>query len=401
MPTMRLTDRTIAGLTTPTRREFFDLALPGFGVRVTPDGRKSFVLLYRTNRKLRRLTIGTYPTITLSKARELAEAALRKATIGRDPAAERQQMREHTVGALAALYLEQHAKRKKRSWRDDARMIRQELKTWASRPVASLRRADVRELLERLVERGAPTLANRVLALVRKMLNFALDQEWVEANVAAKMPRPAVEHSRTRVLAPDELGTVWAWLERWPPDEADDRARTHWRLNRAALKLRLITAQRGGEVISMRWADLDLKGGWWTIPASVTKNALPHRVPLTSMARAILSELRSQAPETAEHVFAGIRGTTHRHRVLDGLKVTDLRPHDFRRTAASMMAAGGVSRLTISKILNHVETGVTAVYDRHSYDPEKRAALEWWAAKLQAILENNDGSKVLPFAKGT
>src|SRR5262249_55054931 len=80
--------------------------------------------------------------------------------------------------------------------------------------------------------------------------------------------------------------------------------------------------------------------------------------------------------------------------------VADFRGHDLRRTAASMMASGGVPRLTISKILNHVETGVTAVYDRHSYDAEKQAALPWWDRKLAAILEeNDDASKVLPFAR--
>ena len=77
----------------------------------------------------------------------------------------------------------------------------------------------------------------------------------------------------------------------------------------------------------------------------------------------------------------------------------DFKSHDLRRTAASMMASGGIPRLTISKILNHAESGVTDVYDRHGYDPEKRAALDWWALKLQAILENKDAGKVLAFAR--
>ncbi len=79
--------------------------------------------------------------------------------------------------------------------------------------------------------------------------------------------------------------------------------------------------------------------------------------------------------------------------------MTDFRGHDLRRTAASLMAGGGVPRLTISKILNHVETSITAVYDRHSYDAEKRAALDWWAVKLVAIIENRKGT-VLAFSRG-
>ena len=80
-------------------------------------------------------------------------------------------------------------------------MIRQELDVWGDRPVASIRRADVRELLEQIVDRGAPVLANRVLALVRKMLNFAIDQDWIDANPAAKMARPGAEKARSRVLS--------------------------------------------------------------------------------------------------------------------------------------------------------------------------------------------------------
>jgi integrase len=405
MPKITLNDRAIAGLKPPKdgQVEFFDRSFPGFAVRVGATGRKTFVLFHRVNGKLQRLTVrdpqtdaSTYPTLTLAKARELARTALQTSSVGRDPHAERQEARERTFGKLAELYVEQHAKRQKRSWRDDARMIRQELDVWDERPVAAIRRADVRDLLEGIVQRGAPVLANRVLALVRKMLNFALDREWVEANVAAKMARPAAEQSRTRVLTADEIKQVWAWLKQPAPKDADEN---HWALAQAALKLRLITAQRGGEVIDMRWADVDLAARWWTIPAERSKNKLPHRVPLTDTAVKILEPLRLAADDSA-HVFGGIRGTRHRRGLLDGLGIADVRPHDFRRTAASMMAGGGVPRLTIAKILNHVETSITAVYDRHSYDAEKRAALTWWDARLTAIISGKGGAKVVPFAKG-
>lgn len=413
MPTVTLNDKKLASLRVrdgAPQTDYFDRSFPGFGVRVGART-KTFILVHRINGKRQRLTVedpdtgaSTYPTLTLAKARELARAALRKSTVGRDPAAEQQQARARTFGALADLYVEQHAKRHKRSWRDDARMIRQELDGWRDRPVAGLRRADVRDLLEGIVERGAPVLSNRVLALVRKILNFALDREWIEANVAAKMARPASEQSRTRVLSADELRTVWAWLERDPPYQkitgdktvTEDIDGEHWRLTQAALKLRLVTAQRGGEVVSMRWADVDLAGGWWTISADDSKNKLPHRVPLGPTASKILKALRAKADNGAIYVFAGIRGARHRRAVLKGLPLDDVRPHDFRRTAATMMASGGVPRLVIAKILNHVETAVTAIYDRASYDGEKRLALVWWDAKLTAILKKKD-AKVLPF----
>jgi integrase len=402
MPTIALNDRTVAGLKPRGGRvDYFDRSLPGFGVRVGASGRKTFMLFHRVNGKLQRLTLrdpendaSTYPTLTLAKARELARGALQASTVGRDPHVEQQQTRERTFGKLAELYLEQHAKRKKRSWRDDARMIRQELDVWNSRPLTSIRRADVRDLLEGIVQRGAPVLANRVLALARKMFNFALDREWVDANVAAKMARPAAEQSRTRVLSEAEIKTVWTYLQQPAPKKLSDVERRQWRLTRAALQLRLITGQRGGEVLSMRRADVD--ASWWTIPTPVSKNNLPHRVYLSPMALAIVRPLLPKKEEA--FVFAGIRGTRQRRGALEGLNISDVRPHDFRRTMATFMGSSGVPRLTIAKILNHVDKSVTAIYDRASYDAEKQAALTWWSTKLTAIISGKK-TKVLPFAK--
>jgi integrase len=148
--------------------------------------------------------------------------------------------------------------------------------------------------------------------------------------------------------------------------------------------LRLLTAQRGKEVISLRWRDID--GDWWTIPPEVAKNGLPHRVPLTAPALGVLEALRAES--VGDYVFAGVRSARDRHGLLDGLGLNDVRPHDFRRTAATMMTGASIPRLVVAKVLNHVsaDAGVTAIYDRHSYDAEKRQALETWARTLDAIV---------------
>ena len=130
------------------------------------------------------------------------------------------------------------------------------------------------------------------------------------------MARPAAEQARTRVLTADEIRTRVEVARRTAPNDVDP---THWRLAQAALKLRLITAQRGGEVIPMRWPDVDLAAGWWTIPTEHSKNKLPHRVPLTPSAVTILKTLKTSAAEKAVYVFGGIRGPRHRRGVLDGL----------------------------------------------------------------------------------
>lgn len=401
MPIIRLNDRTVAALKAPAadRAEYFDRTLPGFGVRVGAGGRKTFIVFYRVpgRRTLRRQSLGTYPQTSLATARKAAQDALRKTDVGRDPAAEQKTAKAHTFDALAMLYLERHAKRKKRSWPADARMIRQELDVWSGRPVTALRRQDVHDLLDGIVDRGAPILANRVLSLVSKILNFGLGLDgWIEANVAAKIPKPSPEQSRTRVLSESELRATWMHLDQKPPKTMPAVDRRRWELARAALKLRLITAQRGNEVLSMRGRDLD--GAWWTIPADVAKNKLPHRVFLSKPALAIVKGLRAEQPDDDAYLFAGIRGASKRRGTLDGLDVHDVRPHDFRRTAATLMTSGGVPRLVVSMILNHVDKSITAVYDRASYDLDKQSALTWWATKLESVIKGKR-STVLPFQR--
>ena len=143
------------------------------------------------------------------------------------------------------------------------------------------------------------------------------------------------EKARSRVLREDELRAVVTYLDRPAPETPTRPSGANGR-SRAALRLRLVTAQRGGEVIAMRWGDID--GDWWTIPAEDAKNKLPHRVPLTAAALDVLKTVKAEADDDAEYVFAGIRGTRQRRGALDGLNVKDVRPHDFRRTAASRMA---------------------------------------------------------------
>jgi integrase len=151
----------------------------------------------------------------------------------------------------------------------------------------------------------------------------------------------------------------------------------------------------------MRWSDID--GEWWTIPAEFAKNGLSHRVPLSLQALRVLDQVRKLTEKQdekakrkqSEWIFPNPKNRSEHvyevqklaQRVRKESKV-DYRAHDFRRTAASMMASTGIPRLVISKILNHVEAGITKVYDRHSYDKEKRDALDSWGAKLLRIVAN-------------
>jgi integrase len=293
------------------------------------------------------------------------------------------------------LYLTKWAKPRKRSWKADDNLLRRRLLPhWRNRAIVDITRHDVRLLVEGIAEAGAPIVANRVAALCSKLFAFALDRDLTTASPAVRIPRPAREQARDRVLNEDEIRSLWRSFDALDLPMA------------AFYKLRLVTVQRGGEVAAMRWSDVDIVAGWWTIPATHAKNSLAHRVPLNAAALKILKALKKAADDDAVYVLgahhrtkgAGARGRRQQSEAAKTFTVANFRGHDLRRTAASLMASGGINRLTISKILNHVERTVTAVYDRHSYDAEKMAALTWWSAKLAAILQRRQSS-VRPFAK--
>ena len=235
-------------------------------------------------------------------------------------------------------------------------------------------------------------MANRTLALVRKMFNFAIERDWLEVNPCQMVKRPAPERQRDRVLSEDEIRAVWKALD-------DERP-----MIAALFRLRLLTAQRGGELHGAQWAEFDLRGAWWTIPAARSKNGLAHRVPLSPPAVRILKTLRGKAADQ-DWVFPSAwekrTHIDHSQKAIERVVAqsgVSFRGHDLRRTAASLMVGAGVPRLVVSKILNHVETGVTAVYDRHSYDLEKRAALDFWGRRLEAMVSKRRApAKLLRF----
>jgi integrase len=353
-------------------------------------------VLYRHAGRLRRLSIGTYPPWTLADAREAALKALRDASKGKDPAAEKKRERAaETFGELAEAYIERWAKPRKKSWREDERIIKANLlPRFKHTRAKDVTRAEVRLMLEEIAENG-PIMANRVLACLRKVYNWAISQDLVGANPCTALSRPAPEQRRDRVLTEKEIKRVWKAMDAEPVELG------------GLFALRLITAQRGAEVSTMRWGDVD--GQWWTIPAERSKNKLPHRVWLSAPAVGILERIRAVRSESknprrreSPYVFQNrlrpeepiheLQKVFQRIRKASGV---DFTAHDLRRTAASLMTGMGISRLVVGKILNHAEPGVTAVYDRHAYDSEKQAALKRWADRLEEIITGKQAGKVV------
>jgi integrase len=404
-----LTDRDITTTQAPTSGRILLPDGHGLALRLTASGQRTWILRYRLaggrQGRQRTLTLGDYPEpLTLAKARKRARLALRRVDAGEDPAAEQDAARAigDTVADLAKDYIAKYAKVHKRSWRDDQRYLDAEvLPAWRARKVRDLTRRDVRVLIEGIADRGAPISANRCLALVRKMLNWAVSKDWIDANPAALIQKPGAEHSRERVLSGAEIRLVWEACAGEAPFLC------------ALMRLRLMTAQRGGELAKLRWADID--GDWMTIPAAVSKNKKAHRVFLTPRAKDLLADL--PRIEGCDYVFPGRRGNRPTAdvkkagrriatRVLAALReddatveTFDFRGHDLRRTASTQMAEAGISQADIAKVLNHAEGGpkATHLYNRYGYDREKRIALEAWGRVLANILEDTrDSGKVVP-----
>lgn len=393
MPKVNLTAAFVKSIKPNGKRmDYFDESAPGFSLRVSEKGVKTWCVSYRFAGKWTRYTFSNVTRHSLKEARELAKDALRDAAKGINPAAKKKENRKaDTFKDVAGDFMERYSKKKKKSWRGDQRIIDNKLNPRIGRVKAKeLTRAQVREIVETIAE-NAPYEANRVLACLRKIYNWAISEDLVEANPCDHVAAPGEEIRRDRVLTEDEIRTLWKDLKNEQLPVA------------STFKLRLLTAQRGGEVFSVEWKELDLEGAWWTIPAEKAKNGLAHRVPLSLPAIRIFGELRRQQDESETRkgstwVFPARRfDGDNKHldtvqkaveRIRERTEINNFRAHDLRRTAASLMTGMGIPRLTVQKILNHVEPGVTAVYDRHSYDREKREALEAWSKRLMMLVSD-------------
>jgi integrase len=376
MPKMKLTDRGVRALPTPAKGqvEYWDESLPAFGVRVSYRGRRSFVVLVRVNGHKQRVTIGPYPIVPLGAARDKAIQAMRLAREGMDPAAEKKARRgAPTVAELADTYLQEYARKHKRSWKNDAVLIERYIKKeLGSIRVTDLTRAKVRDMLRPIADRTG-VQANRCLEVIRRIFSWAIaeDKVSIAANPASGIGKLTKEEKRDRVLRTDEIKALWDATETVPV----------WA--RAAVRLMLLTGQREGEVLGLDSAELD--GVWWELPAERSKNGQAHRTYLCPLSRQIIAELTEGR---VGRVFGRSRTALAKHweKIKVRASIEDVRMHDLRRTTASQLAELGVGRFIVQRVLNHVDRQVTGTYDRYGYSKEKIGAMTQWEARLSEIV---------------
>lgn len=368
----RLTDARVSAIAPPKsgRIEYPDDLVRGLRLRVGAGGRKAWIVRTRAGDRQINKTLGPYPTIPLADAREMARDFL--LTLVKEGGVRK----KRTFGELADHWVENVAKVKNKSWHNQQRRLEiYVLPKWRDTDLASIRRADVRDLIDGIDGIVAP---GRALTIIRTLFRYAMGRDWVDASPAEAIPNPSRDIPRDRYLDMKEVGAVY---------QAADMLGYPFA---GFLKLLILTGQRRTEVASMRWADLDLDAGTWVLQSEDTKSARAHLVPLSPLA----IQLLQAAPQFGPFVWSS-DGDTHIKCFSQGKKKLDtllvakgveLKPwrlHDLRRTAATHMVRLGVSELVVGRVLNHAPQGVTArTYALHSYEAEKRQALTVWANEI-------------------
>jgi integrase len=315
---------------------------------------------------------------------------------GHDPAAELQQMRQRDksdrFSDIAKTFLEKHASQN-RTASETKRIIRRYvLPKWQSRSIHGIEKRDIIELIDAIDARGTPVMANRVLATLRKLFNWCLSRDIISSSPCIGIELPNKEKARDRVLTNSELVSII------------DAARQFGGEYGKVIQMLFLTAQRRNEVSEMTWDELDLEQSLWTLPGERTKNEKPHFVHLSDQAKAILRDM----PTVGAFVFTSngatpFSGFSKAKKRLDDLSgVTDWRLHDIRRTVTTGMAMLRVPPHVADKIMNHQSgtiSGVAAVYQRHEFLDERKAALDNWGNHVQSLVDGVDRDNVINMHK--
>jgi integrase len=397
-----LTDKGIAATRPPAtgRTQIFDTVRTGLCFRITANNVRSWSHVYRYGGEWRRDSLGAYPKVGLARARELARDAQEAIGRGDDPrtlkagaeAAAAQTVAD-TITAIGERFIAKHAAQ--RRWRELERVMRRDvMPRWGDRPLASVTRRDVIELVDGVVDRGSPVQANRTLVVLKIFFGWCVDRDIIDADPTARVKKPTKEIPRERTLTAPEIAAFW--------HICDDIGEPFGSL----FKLLLLTAQRKSEIAHLEWSEIQADKRRIEIAGAKYKTGRPHAVPLSEAAWAILST--RPKIEGCKYVFSTngttpVSGFSKAKAQIDtamkedrvGATIQGWRLHDLRRTARSGLSELGIRPDIGERILGHVIGGVAGIYDRGSYEPQMRHALEAWAAHVEAVVNPPPKGKVV------
>lgn len=386
------------------RIDYRDAGRRGLHLRVWPNGTKVFVYVYQRDHKMSVLKLGSYPGTSLAQAYAKYDEAKKLLDDGQDPGPIFEQRREANASAGTVQDLLDEwltlwaAKERRHKGVPERSMLFNTDNLPASflkRKAKDVGRREVIELLDKVAERSQ-SVANDLCSLLKQAWSFAVNRALVPSSPLVGLPPPGgSEKPRERVLSDDELKVFWKTL---PKCDMSERVRL-------ALKFMLLTGQRRGETSRMRWPDVDLAKGVWTIPAADSKTGITHAVPLAPQARAILEQLRGiseREKRESEYVFPSQHSQLKKgesmteraisHAIRDNEETLEkagikepFTPHDLRRTLRTGLSKLKVDVAVAERVIGHQLQGMLRVYDQHDYLDEKRAALIKWAKHIQKV----------------
>jgi integrase len=333
--------------------------------------------------------------MSLAAAREAWRQARQDVQHGRDPTLARKHDKPATDFETVAKEWLRRDQAHNRSYPEVKRVLDREiLPAWGHRQVDQLTRRDVLDLIDGIADRGAVVMARRVQAYVHRFFRWAAARGIIDVNPAANLPKPGSEAKRDRVLSDVELVAVWRGAGQlgWPFG--------------TAVQLLILTAARREEIGQLRWSELDLNHVAIRLKGERTKNNEPRDIPLAAPAWALLQGVPRVAD--SDFVFStnrttAISGWSRAKRQLDALApIASWRLHDLRRSVATGLQRLGISLQTIEAVLGHVggsRSGIVGVYQRHSFDAEKRVALEAWGRHVTSLIEGKDAGNVVSLAR--
>lgn len=413
MAKVKLTAKAVEALKAPTDKlqaDVFDTVMGGFGVRVSRGGTKTYFMFVRINGKLTRLSLGRAKVgggsgLTLAEARAKAGEWSEVAAAGGDPRQIReaekeaeQETRANTFGVVADKFLDRYVARQCRpaTAKEYRRALQgADVEAWRGRPLADITRRDVHDLLDRMVDRGAETMANRTLAYLKRFFGWAAERGIIEVVPTDRVKPPTRNVRRDRWLDDTEIADVWAGCEAIGHPFG------------GLFRVMLLTGQRESEVAGMQWSEIkDLKGEApeWHLPANRTKNGLPHVVPLTAPVVEILSAVPRMAASAFVWTTTGrtsvtgfSKGKARLDAAIADRREADSRDpmpafvlHDLRRTMSTHMHDKlGILPHVVEATINHIsgaKAGVAGTYNWAAYMPDRRAALERWAAHVMMLV---------------
>jgi integrase len=405
-----LTDTRIRALPHPAsgQVDVADSRSPGLFLRVSATSKRwLFRFTCPNTGKRSRVALAKYPDLGLAAARERADRLRGMIAKGQNPverkARERVEAPQRTFGALAERYLNEHAKRFKKSADADDRNLRLHvLPRWGERSYASINRGDIIALIEQLIADDKPVLANRVTALVSKVFAFAVDVGLLDHSPATRLRKRAKESAKTRTLDDAEIRLFWSRIMSPPVSPAIG----------LALRLSLLTGLRAGEVARIHRKEIiditDTEKAALLIGGERTKNARAHLMPLSATARRIVLDALELAGDRSDYLFpnrVNDEEATDPHTLSKAMsrfaadladdasgaatwKANAPTPHDLRRSFATKLSSLGIAKEVRDALMNHAATDIgSRVYDQYQKLPEKRHAVNLWATALSAILE--------------